>query len=334
MKVLLIPLDSKIPNLALMKLSTYHKALGDEVSLTEQDPDLVLISVIFKEHKAIAEGLRKMFYDTEVCIGGSGYDLNQRMPIGVDLIRPDYSLYPDMDYSLGFTTRGCIRDCYFCIVREKEGYLRRVQHPREFHNPEFKDIVLLDNNILADKPWFMTVTDWILEEDLHVDINQGLDIRLMDKEIAERIHLLKRHRDKPWKFAFDDISLKDPVKDGISMLQKAGINIRRDVMFYVYCHDESQVWDANDRCELLRKWGTTAWVMPNKANRTKLVNALYRWGSRRQIFNTCTFYEYLRRKNLATKDNHRSESQTCLYPSTDRLQCDEDKGERQSIDQE
>lgn len=116
-------------------------------------------------------------------VGGTGIDVHKNLPGEVDLLMPDYSIYPDMDYDLGFTSRGCNRNCPFCFVPRKEGKFRIHQHPREFHDPTHRKVKLLDNNILFDKSWFFEVTDWIMENKLAVEFNQGLDIRLMDKEI-------------------------------------------------------------------------------------------------------------------------------------------------------
>ena len=92
-------------------------------------------------------------------------------PEEVDRMMPDYSIYPDNDMSIGFTTRGCNRNCYFCHVREKEGKFRRFQHPSEFHNPAYKKMSILDNNLLFDKSWFFEVTDWARENKVKLDYN-------------------------------------------------------------------------------------------------------------------------------------------------------------------
>lgn len=126
MRVLLIDADSKIPNLALMKISAYHKSKGDVVGFNVSDPEKVYCSIIFKKNKHMADGLKFFFPDAELDIGGSGYDLKKRLPDEIECMTPDYSLYPDNDSYYGFTTRGCIRHCHFCIVHDKEGKFRRL----------------------------------------------------------------------------------------------------------------------------------------------------------------------------------------------------------------
>jgi hypothetical protein len=185
MRVQLIDIDSKITNLALMKISAYYKSLGHEVGFDIVDPDLVYASVIFKKNKHLVDGLQFFYPDAKIIVGGSGYDLHSKLPDEIECMKPDYSLYLECDYSIGFSTRGCIRKCHFCIVPEKEGAFKRVQHPEEWYNPEFDKIMFLDNNILADKDWFFEVTNWCIEHDLKVWFTQGLDIRLLSVDIAE-----------------------------------------------------------------------------------------------------------------------------------------------------
>lgn len=191
MRVKLIAVDSVIPNLALMKVAKWHKLHHDKVGFDIEDPDKVYISCVFKKNHDLAEAIAKEYPNAIVDIGGSGYDLDTRLPAGWDLLEPDYEIYPACDYDLGFTTRGCNRACYFCIVPRKEGNFHIVQHPKDFHSPNHKCVVLMDNNILFDKDWFFDITDWMIENKLKVDFNQGLDIRLIDDEVAQRLHELK-----------------------------------------------------------------------------------------------------------------------------------------------
>lgn len=305
-KVLLIDVDSKIPNLALMKLSAYHKSIGDEVGFNVENPDLVYASVVFDKNRHLVDGLHFFYPDAEINIGGTGYDLKSKLPIPEsaegDLISPDYELYPNMDYDIGFTSRGCIRNCKFCIVPKKEGKFNRAQHPSEFHKEGHKKAIYLDNNILADKEWFFEVTDYLIENDIAVDFNQGLDIRLLDEEIATR--LKKTRCLSIWRFAYDSIDYSQKVKNGIEILADAGINIRNSTMFYVYLDDDSEFDDAVQRCHNLKDWGSTAYVMINlHAERTRRMTALKTW-CRPWRFFSCDFddfetYARLKKRGLA-----------------------------------
>lgn len=293
-QVLLINVDSTIPNLALMKLSTYHKSIGDSVGFNITDPDIVYASVIFQNNRHLVDGLRFYYPNAKINIGGTGYDLRSRLPIpeeaGGDLIAPDYDLYLDMDFDFGFTSRGCIRNCPFCVVPKKEGKFHRVQHPSEFHKEGHKKAVYLDNNILADKEWFFEVTDYIMKMDMSVDFNQGLDIRLMDEEVADRIKSLKRS--KTWRFAYDSSDYRQKVRDGLEILQNAGIPTRHNTMFYVYLRDDSDFEDALRRCNELRDWGGTPYLMiDGNARRTKRMTALKDW-CRPWVFWSCKFSEF------------------------------------------
>ena len=277
MDILLIDRDSKMPNLALMQISSYFKEHGNDVGFNIKDPDKVYISCIFKKNADSARGIARFYPDAEIHIGGSGMSY-EWLPEPMQKIMPDYTLY-DMDYSLGFTTRGCIRNCPFCIVRDKEGEFRRWQHPREFHNPEFKKIMLLDNNLLADREWFFEVTDWILENDLKL-AEHGLDIRLLDQEIAERLAELKLFQ--TLHFAFDGMKDENAVRKGITLLKDAGINLRSQVQFYVLVGYNTTEDEDKYRCRLLKELGTNAFVMPYK--KTKWTQRIARWANRKWLY--------------------------------------------------
>lgn len=270
MKVLLIDADSTIPNLALMKLSAWHKVQGDEVSFSESKPDKIYASIIFKKNRLLLSGIQHLYPEAEIVIGGSGYDLKSQLLPEIEAVCPDYSLYPDMDYSLGFTSRGCPNHCYFCWVPEKEGKYKHWHHPSLWvrHNKA----KLLDNNWYADPEWFFETSQWFIDHHVAVDVTQGMDIRLITPEIAQQLKRLMWWN--PIHFAFDDDSSESKVLEGIEILKATGHNVRSDVMFLVYCHDNKDYLSALRRAEILKAYGTTAFIMwnmdnPHKSKRVK-----------------------------------------------------------------
>lgn len=286
MRVSLIDVDSKIPNLALMKISAYHKKKGDTVGLDLSNPDKIYTSIVFKKNNGYSKN--KPLIDIENVFGGSGYDLSIKLPDEIEFIKPDYDLYPS-GYSQGFTSRGCVRDCYFCIVRYKEGKFIKHQHPKEFHDDRFDTIMIMDNNWLADREWFFETSNWIIDKGLKV-IENGLDIRFIDEKIISQLQDLNI---KMWHFAFDFVELESIIKEKISLLKDCGVNVRSKVSVYVYCHDESMYNDALYRINILRDLGTNAFIMWNcDKRRSKKINDLIHWCNRKWLYWKIPFTEY------------------------------------------
>lgn len=150
MDVCLIDVDSKIPNLALMRASTYHKHRGDTVKLGYEplldNPDICYASKIFDFTPE-----PEYMPDCETLKGGSGYDLTARMPFeDYDRIKPDYTLYPAFDYAIGRFTRGCPNRCPWCVVPKMDGNeVRHVADLKDFWDGQ-RIVRLLDDNIMAD----------------------------------------------------------------------------------------------------------------------------------------------------------------------------------------
>jgi len=215
------------PNLALMKLSAYHKARGDEVYLNFplQPPDITYASCVFTWNAK-----RKASIPNGAHVGGSGIDLKAKLPPEVEHIMPDYNLYPGVHSSIGFTSRGCIRKCRWCIVPEKEEGIRPAARIYEFLDCQYRKITLLDNNLLAAPNWRQTMEDLIAEE-LEVDFNQGLDIRLLNEE---NLDYLKRVKAKGLRFAFDHIGYEKAVREGIELLLANGLGSRKLSFYFLY----------------------------------------------------------------------------------------------------
>jgi len=308
MRVSLIDVDSEIPNLALMKISRYYKERGDEVDFGIEDPDRVYISTIFTRNDNLT---LEEFGSAEVVKGGSGHSLKEKLSDEMEYQKPDYSLYDgmvcqkcgklvsackckipepgDVFYSLGFTTRGCNRDCPWCVVPEKEGRFKIHQHPKEFHDNEFDKIKLLDNNILFDKVWFYKVSGWIRRNFLSVDFNQGLDIRLVDQDVADRLSELSVF--PTLKFAWDKPEIEDQVRQGIEYLKKADIDLRHDVQFYVLTNFDTTHEEDLYRCRKLKEWGTNPFVMRYNGG-DPFTTKLSRWANRKWLFWSCDFKNY------------------------------------------
>lgn len=230
MRVILFDLDvhkrrRPFPNLALMKLSSYHKAKGDEVLLNFPlaGADIMYASCVFSWNNKRGIGL-----PPDTILGGAGVSINSSLPTEVEHTKPDYELYHGIDFSLGFTSRGCCRRCPWCIVPMKEGMIQQWARIYEFWDRRHRKIKILDNNMLAAPNWKETLED-IIAEGLEADLNQGLDIRQLDND---KIRLLKEIKAKSLRFSFDDIAYERAVREGIRALTDAGIPSRR-LFFYV-----------------------------------------------------------------------------------------------------
>jgi hypothetical protein len=293
-RVLLYDVDSTIPNLPLMKISAYHKKMGDVVGFHTTEPDIIYASVIYPKNRHKINGLKFFYPNARIHIGGSGHSLGRTLPEKIEFIKPDYDLYPS-EYSQGFTTRGCIRNCHFCIVPKKEGGLKRWQHPKAFHDERFDTLMIMDNNWLADKKWFLETSGWIVERGLDVK-EHGLDIRLVDSEIARRLKELgiEHHH-----FAWDILEIEPIVRKKIKLLKKHGFELRSKVQFYVYVDSDSDAdYDsAVYRCRKLKKWGTSPYIMFNIAKkRTERIKKLQRWANRKWLFWSIDIEDYNLRK--------------------------------------
>ena len=203
MRVGLYNLEPNINNSAMMLVSQYHKDQGDEVymysPLYHDWYDKVYAFSLF-------DFTPKDYVRKDMICGGTGFDITSRLPKEIEESDLDYSIFPDCDYSIIWFSRGCIRNCPFCVVRKKEGYIQSVE-PKNL-NPNGKFIKVMDNNFFANPEWRKSV-DILLEWDQKIDM-QGFDIRIFDEEQGEALSLLKHHR--KFKFAWDNPKERESVE--------------------------------------------------------------------------------------------------------------------------
>lgn len=237
----LIDIDSKIPNLALMKISSYYKSFGEQVEFVQpgKEYEKIHASAIFTKSKSKCKELID-YYGDKIEIGGTGWDINKTLPEAIERMKPDYDLYSaDMickrirgigtkeakmkkaetivNAGIGFTSRGCIRNCPFCFVPKKEGSFRQVAEIKDLINPRSNVLILNDNNLTAD-PNCIDKLHEIRDRKLIVDINQGCDVRLMNDEIAAALSEVKHLRSL--HYAWDLMGFENQVMEGIKTLLK------------------------------------------------------------------------------------------------------------------
>lgn len=241
MRIGLIDFDSKQVNLALMKLSSYHKTQGNRVILnptSASQVDHVYCSVLFTWNREAALRLTDIFPSIE--FGGTGYDLTTVLPAEIEALRPDYDLYSAdviekrvkgimkketrrkkaeeiVNAGIGFTSRGCVRTCPWCVLPIKEGKLHSVGSLLDLVNPRSNIVTLLDANLTADPDCLDKLRE-AKERNLVLDITQGIDVRLVTPEIAQALAEVKHHRSI--HYSWDLIHSEGPVTEGISMLSK------------------------------------------------------------------------------------------------------------------
>ena len=309
----LIDVDGhNFPNLPLMKLSAYHKSIGDSVEWyipTQHGFPLPPMGKVYMS-KVFSFTPDYQYYVNakEVIKGGSGYFISLvdgkevfdkskdiELPPEIETIYPDYEIYYDKipevkNTAYGFLTRGCPRGCNFCHVKDKEGRCSyKVADLDTFWRGQ-KNIVLLDPNITACKDW-KELFQQLIDSKAWVDFSQGLDIRMMTEEKAE---MLKKMKIKQVHFAWDRYEDKDIVIPRFEMFsQLTGWGYQK-MAVYMLCNFDTTFQQDLERVYTLRDLGYNPYVMIyNKDNLPKghRLKKLQRWVNNRIIFRTCNSFE-------------------------------------------
>lgn len=298
MNIALVDIDShNFPNLVLMKLSAYHKAKGDKVSLVRPADILSGISLFepFEKIYGACVFSENAGQATEIAaaggyVAGSGTGKPDTLPDEIEHIMPDYNIYGIEDEAYGFLTRGCPRRCPFCIVAEKEGAAsRKVADLSEWWAGE-KYIKLLDPNLLA-APEADTLLWQLCESGAWIDFTQGLDARLLTEE---RIEMLSGMKIKRLHFAWDN-PRDELCKEALKTFAKKVMKHKTDYVKYkVYVL--TNYWSNHEedlyRVYWLRDNGFDPYLMVyDKANAPTKTRQLQRWVNNKRIFRTTENFE-------------------------------------------
>ena len=302
MKIGLIDVDGhNFPNLALMKISAWHKAQGDTVEwcLPLDHYDIVYQSKVFDE--TYSPDIEWTPMADKVIKGGTGYGLDNKLPDEIEHLYPDYSIYPELtkDTAYGFLTRGCPRGCKFCIVADKEGRRSiKVADLSEFWRGQ-KNIVLLDPNILACRQ-HPDLLQQLIDSKACVDFTQGLDIRLTTEA---NILLLNQVKVKEIHFAWDNA--KDDLKPYFERYKALAKHKPHGRYGTVYCLTNfgSTMEENLYRIYTLRDLGYDPYVMVyDKPNAPREIKDLQRWCNNRFIFRSCEKFEDYKKEAIHNGD--------------------------------
>ncbi len=292
MRIGLCDVDShNWPNLCLMKLSAYHKARGDPVEWWRPDGryDRVYKSRVFTD--TYSKDTITVANAGEVVCGGTGYGPGPDLPDEVEHTYPDYSIYPQFsDIAYGFLSRGCPRNCGFCLVSDKEGRRSvQVADLAEFWNGQ-REIKLLDANLLACPDHEKLILQ-LAESRAYVDFSQGLDIRLIT---PDNVALLNRVRTKAIHFAWDNPDI-DLTPDFRRFLELTAIkNVRKRKVYVLTNYGSTHEQDLY-RVETLRGMGYDPYVMVyDRPSAPPITRQLQRWVNNKRIFHTVpSFADYI-----------------------------------------
>lgn len=322
MTIGLIDVDGhNFPNLALMRISAWHKAQGDLVEWYQPPMfqpwyDIVYASKVFSDAYSPDYDWSIVTNAGKIRKGGTGYCItlgedgkehfdqskNISLPSEVERMFPDYSIYPQFDFAISMTSRGCPRGCSFCHVAAKEGKCAtKVADVSDFWKPDIgkKEIKVLDPNITAcrDKRDLMRQ---YRETGCWIDFTQGIDIRLVNDADIDDLNGMKIKR---LHFAWDNPS--DDLKEKFRQFSE-GWRVKDPRRKTVYCLTnfencsvEEHIRRAIFRCDALDELRYEPYVMIyNKPGADRIIRALQRWCNNKRIYRSCSWEEYRKKMGL------------------------------------
>ena len=308
MRVGLIAVDSRHPNLALMKISAYHKNQGDDVEWMDEAKhyDIVYMSKIFN----YTEDFGGTVHADMVVRGGTGYDIHSCLPEAMEYLTPDYSIYPEIDSrtAYGFLTRGCPNKCKWCVVPRKEGPVRPYMDVDEVAAGGRDRLVLMDNNILACEYGLQQI-DKIVERGYRVDFNQALDARLVTEDVARRLAKVR------WlnhiRFGCDTPKQIQECERAMKLID--GFR-GRPASYLMYTMIGDDFDEAVGRLSYWKGWKRVRIVaqpfrdVDNPDQKIpKWQKDLARWAMRRELYVSCEFRDFSPRKGFVCREYFESE---------------------------
>lgn len=277
MKVMLLQLDGKMPNCALMRLASHHKKdlvafdrapTVESILRDDWSPyDRIYASLIFERTRPVAEALLARY--PQAIVGGTGYSLTSKLEdFGVTTTEQDYSIYPLFQDSIGFSQRGCRLNCSFCVVPRKEG---KVSEERSIYqiwrgHPYPRHIVLLDNDFFGQPRWRDRIAE-MRQGDFRVSFNQGINCRMINDESAEAIASVLYYDDqfqeKRIYTAWDSLPDEKVLFRGLEALVRHGISPRQIMVYMLIGFWPGETAEDRDyRRSRLREFGAIPYPMP------------------------------------------------------------------------
>lgn len=298
MNIGLLAVDSNYPNLALMKISSYHKARGNNVEW--YNPLCAYDKVYMAKVFSFTPDYGYYINANQIEKGGTGYDIAKQLPVEIDRVVPDYSLYPiDNTLAYGFLTRGCPNKCKWCVVPRKEGSIAPYMDIEEIAVNGRRNVVLMDNNVLASDYGLMQI-EKITKLKLHVDFNQGLDARLVTDDIAKllaKVKWIKRIR-----FGCDTPGQIAECERATALIDKYGYKGE----YFFYCILLNDFKESFERVNHWRDKGRR--FLPHAQPYRDLNNPhqiipqwqkdLAGWADKKWVFRSCEFKDFIPRKGF------------------------------------
>lgn len=259
------------PNVALGKVVQWHVILGDEVEWAQPVDlfctthyDVIYASKVFNFSPDV--DYRQYSYD-HLEKGGTGYDIQKRLPDEIDRLQPLYDIFPDVDKhtAYGKLTQGCPNKCFWCVVSKKEGAIRPYMDIEEIAIEGRKNVVLMDNNILAAGDYAKEQLQKFIDLGLRVDFNQALDARLVTPKYAELLGKI-RWIDGRIRFGCDTHAQIKSCEHAMQLINAAGFT--GEYFLYTMIGGKNGVQECYDR---IHYW----WLCTQSFKKTKYGRAVY-----------------------------------------------------------